>query len=557
MNKNVRDNNDFQMRLQELRDRYTEGLPEKIAAINANRKKLDRQWDWNLAALLHQMVHSLAGSGGSFGYAQLGTQAREIEVELKAIIDTKAIPAANVWAEIAANISNLQSAIVTPPAKEKDDSFYTNSALNELQKSIYLLEGDREAAEDLRLQLDRFGYEVSSFRTVEALNKAIHKWKPLALIADVVLSDDTLAGIKAVHEIRALYGEAFPILFLSLRNDFEIRLEAVRAGGDAYFVKPVEIAPFVDHLDKLTQSCSSEPYRVLIVDDDQNLAAHYALILNQAGMKVTAISDPRELLKTIANCRPELILMDIYMPICSGVELAKMIRQQEAYIGIPIVFLSSENDEAKQFAAMRMGGDGFLAKPISNRCLIESVNMHAMRSRVLNNMMMQDGLTRLLKHTKIKERLVVEVSRAERSGAEMAYAMIDIDQFKLVNDTYGHLMGDYVIKGLARLLKHRLRKSDVVGRYGGEEFAVILPNCTLDAAIAIIDQIRVNFEKLRFTHDGQVFSVTFSAGVAACSDYPNAQQLTQSADDALYQAKADGRNCVVKAKPKKELAPDE
>ncbi len=506
-----------------------------------------------MVAVLHRMVHSLAGSGGSFGYAQLGAQAREVEIKLKTLISTENIPETNAWAVIVRNISDFQSAISTPSPEKKDDYFQASSMLSESQKSIYLLEDDRDAAEDLRLKLDRFGYEVSVFSTAEVLTKSLHKQKPLALIVDIMLSDNMLEGAKAVREIRTLYGEAFPILFISLRNDFEVRLEAVRAGGDAYFVKPVEIPPFVDHLDKLTQSCLSEPYRILIVDDDQDLAAHYALFLNQAGMNVTAINDPRELLKAIVNCRPELILMDIYMPICSGIELAKMIRQQEAYIGIPIVFLSSEGDEEKQFTAMRMGGDGFLVKPVGSRRLTESVSMYAMRSRVLNNMMMQDGLTRLLKHTKIKEQLVIEVLRAERSGTEIAYAMIDIDEFKLVNDTYGHLMGDYVIKGLARLLKHRLRNSDVVGRYGGEEFAVILPDCNLDVAIKIIDQIRISFEKLDFMHDGKVFSVTFSAGVAAFSDYPDAQQLAQSADDALYQAKTSGRNCIVKATPENRV----
>ncbi len=113
MNKNMQSNNDFQLRLQELRDRYTEDLPEKIAAINAHRKSLDEQWDWNVVNVLHQMVHSLAGSGGSFGYAQLGGQAREIEIELKAIINAKSRPGADVWAKLATNLNNLPGAIST------------------------------------------------------------------------------------------------------------------------------------------------------------------------------------------------------------------------------------------------------------------------------------------------------------------------------------------------------------------------------------------------------------------------------------------------------------
>jgi len=546
---------DFQARLKELRDRYTESLPGKMADIKEQQKVLDEKWCWGAAGMLHQMVHSLAGSGGSFGHAQLGMQARDIEIGLKKIISTKSVPETDIWSELVTKLNDLQDFIHSPISEDSELSIQANNQFNEAQKSIYLLEDDCAMVKELKLKLDRFGYEVSTFSTPEALEEAILKTKPLALIADIILHNDMLAGIKAVRNIRALYGDAFPILFLSPRSDFEIRLEVVRAGGDAYFVKPVDITSFVDHLDRLTQLRSSEPYRILIIDDDKHLAAHYALILNQAGMNATAINDPKKLFDAMANCKPELILMDLYMPICSGLELAKIIRQQEAYLGIPIVFLSSERDEVKQFAAMRVGGDSFLTKPIDSKCLADTIYLHARRARVLNSMMAQDGLTRLLNHTKIKERLDIEVSRADRDETEMAYAMIDIDKFKAVNDTYGHLMGDYVIKGLARLLKHRLRKSDIVGRYGGEEFAVILPDCSLDAAVKIIDQIRVDFEKLSFTHDDETFFATFSAGVTAFPDSRDAQQLAQNADDALYQAKTSGRNCTVKTNVKKELEP--
>jgi len=550
MNKSSQANTDFQARLQELRVLYAESLPEKMAAIDDQWKSLEEEWDWKVVAVLHQMVHSLAGSGGSFGYAELGMRAREIEIEIKSVINTKSIPAVEKWIEIVTKINNLQSATYTASSQEKEVSFHTHNHLNKAHKSIYLLEDPASEAEDLKLQLDRYGYRVDLFSTVETLTKAIQQAEPLALIVDVVLGDDQLAGISLVRDIRGLHGEVFPILFLSSCNDFEIRLEAVRAGGDAYFVKPVGIASFVDHLETLTQLESKDSYRVLIMDEEENLAAHYALVLNQAGMDAVSVNNPRKLLSAMANFRPELILMDLYMPTCSGLELAKMIRQQESYLGMPVVFLSSESDDVKEFAAMRMGGDGFLTKPISNSYLTESVTLYAKRARLVNNMMMQDGLTQLLKHAKIKEILNIEVSRAQSSSAEMAYAMVDIDNFKSINDTYGHLMGDHVIKGLARLLKHRLRKSDIVGRYGGDEFAIILPDCDLSAAVEIIDQLRISFEQLCFTHDGVSFSVTFSAGIALYPDCNDAQQLAQTVDDALCRAKAGGRNCIVQASTK-------
>jgi diguanylate cyclase (GGDEF)-like protein len=123
--------------------------------------------------------------------------------------------------------------------------------------------------------------------------------------------------------------------------------------------------------------------------------------------------------------------------------------------------------------------------------------------------------------------------------------MIDIDKFKLVNDHYGHMMGDRVIKSLARLLQQRLRKSDRIGRYGGEEFAVVLPNCDLDSAVKALDKIRTAFSELHYLHDGKEFSVTFSAGLAGFPAHENADELNQAADEALYEAKHQGRNRIV------------
>ena len=157
----------------------------------------------------------------------------------------------------------------------------------------------------------------------------------------------------------------------------------------------------------------------------------------------------------------------------------------------------------------------------------------------------QDSLTGLLKHTMIKEQLAQELSRARREQTPLSFAMIDIDTFKSVNDNYGHMMGDRVIKSMARMLKQRLRKSDRIGRYGGEEFAIVLPNCDLELAGKIIDKIRTDFSELCHQHEGNKFAVTFSAGISSFPAYESADEINRAADDALYQAKNQGRNCIV------------
>jgi diguanylate cyclase (GGDEF)-like protein len=158
-----------------------------------------------------------------------------------------------------------------------------------------------------------------------------------------------------------------------------------------------------------------------------------------------------------------------------------------------------------------------------------------------------DSLTGLLNHTKTKEYLDKEISRAARQGSGLAFAMLDIDRFKSINDTYGHPAGDRVIVSLSRLLRQRLRKTDIVGRYGGEEFALVLAGADEKSAAKVVDEIRLSFGQVRHNCDGAEFSATFSCGVAGFPRYGDAISLCNAADKALYEAKHKGRNMVVLA----------
>lgn len=267
-------------------------------------------------------------------------------------------------------------------------------------------------------------------------------------------------------------------------------------------------------------------------------------------MSVHVESQPDKVLSAIGDFNPDLILMDMYMPTCDGQELSRIIRQYESFTSIPIVFLSSETNVKKQLAAMQIGADDFLTKPIDPEHLVMSVATRVQRHRILSSYMVQDSLTGLLNHTKLKQRLDQTLQKALRSKIPMAFAMIDIDHFKRVNDNHGHPTGDRVIKSLARLLQKRLRKTDSIGRYGGEEFAVIFWDADVAAASRILDEIREDFAKIEHRADGEAFSCTFSAGVAGFPEYPDGHSINGAADRALYVAKRQGRNRVMDAQEK-------
>jgi diguanylate cyclase (GGDEF)-like protein len=161
--------------------------------------------------------------------------------------------------------------------------------------------------------------------------------------------------------------------------------------------------------------------------------------------------------------------------------------------------------------------------------------------------MQRDSLTGLLNHTKSKEFLDVEVARAARGTWPLTFAMVDIDHFKNVNDRYGHPAGDRVIKSLARLLQQRLRRSDIISRYGGEEFAVILSNTSGETGARVMDELREAFSRIQHQADGLEFTATVSCGIAQLRPGMSTIELANEADKALHQAKRRGRNQVVLA----------
>jgi diguanylate cyclase (GGDEF)-like protein len=264
-------------------------------------------------------------------------------------------------------------------------------------------------------------------------------------------------------------------------------------------------------------------------------------------MHTAVINHPLDIIPALAEFKPDLILMDVYMPECTGLELARVIRQENAYLNIPIVFLSAEPDVDRRFAAMSTGADDFQSKPIKDEHLVSVVLSRARRFRALAKAVSRDSLTGVLKHAKFKERLAAEISRAGRQAVPLSFVLLDLDHFKNVNDRHGHLAGDEVLKSFCRMLQQRLRKMDIIGRLGGEEFGVILPNTDQQAALRLMEEIREDYAALVHYSGTLSFSITFSGGIAAFPEVGQLNDLIASADDALYQAKANGRNRIVLA----------
>ncbi len=536
-------------KLRALQQSFATQLPERLATIRHLWVALqDNSVEAESCRELYRMIHSLAGSAGTFGFQRLGQAARQLEEFLMHLNDAAYSDAESV-ATIDSGLNQLDALANSGP----DNAYAESSAITSQVAAdtdhnrtlVYVLEDDHLLAREIVSQLEHFGYAAVSFPSTTDIILAQQAHPADAFILDIALPEGEQEGTRIAPQLQALAKSTVPLIFISSRDDWDARLSALRAGGSAYFKKPLDFSALVEKLDRLRGVDSAEPFRVLIVEDSVLLAEHYAAVLQAAGMKTDVIHDPARLLDVMSEFGPELILMDLYMSSCSGIEAAQIIRQHAAYQGLPIVYLSTETGLNQQLDALKMGGDDFLQKPIGDAHLVAAVSIRAQRFRGLNTLMTCDSLTGLLNHISLKLTLESELALLLRQEGTLSFAMLDIDHFKSINDGYGHPVGDRVIKSLARLLTQRLRKSDTVARYGGEEFAVIFPNTTAEEAHALIDELRQSFSKIVYSQENEEFAVTFSAGIATAPPHADVASLIEAADKALYEAKHGGRNQVV------------
>jgi len=401
----------------------------------------------------------------------------------------------------------------------------------------------REMAKALKQQIRFFGFQMQEMLWGGALPEGD---MPLAVLfipsPSNITSPEEHSYIAIVRERCA----GSQLIYLGAHPAIDTIVSLMRSGIDLTIPQEEGSSLVLNCVLDLVQNYEPEKYRVLVVEDSRVAVALIQRTLTAHGVDSRAILDPGTLLHELESYRPDLVLMDMYMPRFNGVEATRVLRQMSAYTSLPIVYLSGESDISMQVEALRLGGDQFLIKPFNPVLLAAVVKTKIERFRETQRSTRLDGLTGLLNHTAAKSQLKAMVKNLAPQKA-LTVVMIDIDHFKAVNDTYGHPVGDQVIRGLAWLLKGRLRSSDMIGRYGGEEFLLALPDVSPEQARMVIDRIREDFSSLPHAHPTGALYAAFSAGIASYTESDSAQSLTEAADNALLEAKRQGRNRVVTA----------
>lgn len=531
-----------QKKLDQLIKLYSKNLPDKILAIETLWNQLLQHWDLVLFHDFHREVHSLCGSSGTYGYIELSKAARQMEIFIKTILNDELMNSEKQ--EIITSYLNQLKSVLVLELSIKAPLLESKSGELAANKCVYIMECDDLLRQQLSDSLKQIGFNPYPIRDLDTLQMAVKEKSPIALIINTHYLDKT--GIQLILDIQKEQPMSIQLFCILPNADILPRLDAIRAGCQAFFQNPVDIPHLIQIFNQKCNITPGEPYRILIIDDSKSISEYYSLILNQAGMIARAINNPLELLKELESFQPDLLLMDVYMPECTGFELASVLRQEISYTKIPIIFLSTEEDKDKKLFAISLGGDDFLTKPVSPQHLISAVRSRSKRANILNYYMTTDSLTGLLNHSSILKQLDIQLIRAKQENLPLSFIMIDIDHFKKINDNYGHPVGDEVIKKLSTFFLTRLRAQDCVGRYGGEEFVLILLGSTIEDTKTIIDNLRIQFSHHCFKAENMEFFVTFSAGVSYFDGTSVAPAIiVDQADQALYQAKEQGRNQVV------------
>jgi two-component system cell cycle response regulator len=298
------------------------------------------------------------------------------------------------------------------------------------------------------------------------------------------------------------------------------------------------------------------PPKVLIADDDAVSRRLLQVALSKAGYEpTTAVDGLQALLALEQPDAPRLLVLDWMMPRMDGLEVCRAVRQRTANPYVYIILLTANDKTEEVVQGLEAGADDYLRKPFNaqelearlrtGRRILQLQDQVIFASEILRAQATHDSLTGLWNRGAILDMLQNELARSQRSRQSMAVIMADLDHFKNVNDTYGHLVGDRVLRDSALSMQTAIRSYDSIGRYGGEEFLIVAPGCELAEAGQIAERLREAVaNKTTKLDSGVALEITTSLGVAATNGNLNSEELLRAADDALYEAKRRGRNAV-------------
>ncbi len=505
-----------------------ESIEEALAAL------VESRLDDELRRRAERDAHRLAGSAGTLGRHYASVLARSLEELLTRPGPVDAMELSDALVQV----ESLRSELTDAPSADQ--------SIAEDRPVVLVMHHDAELAAGIGLAVEARGLASQVATSVPTAREALDVAIPAVALVDLGQGDDGVLDL-----VRELSTRTPPVVVLAVTHGtgFFDRVEAVRAGIQAFLPGSLSPNELAGAAAATLEAAGRDRQRLLAVDDDPAVLAALLAILEPAGIVVTGVTEPERFWATLRESAPDLVVLDLDMPVVSGTELCRLLRADPRWSALPVVFLTSHVGRDTIEAIFAAGADDYVPKPVGGPELLTRITNRLERTKILQARAETDPLTGLANRRKFESQWTRLQAMAERYGQPLSFALLDLDHFRDVNNRYGHEVGDVALKHIGRLLSECFRGEDVVARWGGEEIALAMYGMSRsDGVRRVTDALRAISEKTMATPDGQSFRVSFSGGVSEHKvDGATLLDLYRRADEALYAAKALGRSRVLPA----------
>lgn len=439
--------------------------------------------------------------------------------------------------------SLLADELLAPPASRPSASpAITRESAPGDQRTAYLLAGESAYAVALETALAAAGFESHRFEDPAELAETVGALVPAA----VLIAPDSFNGLATVATAVASARKRAnaPILLVTIAADGGIptRLAAMRAGADAFLTEPADPALVVARLGELDAASAAEPFRVMIVEDDRPQAVFAESILRKAGMQTRAVHDPLEAIDALEAFDPELILMDLLMPGCDGIELTTLIRERDRFANVPIVFLSGEQNADRRYDALAVGGDDFLEKPIKPKFLLSAVGNRVRRARSVrqrgNSSRQGERTVALYDRTRLVERAGEALAGATATTPGGLLFLI-VDGAQALREKLGLMAFDLAMQQAGAMLAESLAAGDLAARFGDSSFIVLAPGSGREALAELAARLSRAFSERLIQSESGSLALAASIGIASFNQgWRDAAAMVNAAERAAARARS-------------------
>ena len=530
----------LEMHMKAVRRAYQKKLPAELLRLGQALEKAREHPD-DMAALeeVHPIAHTVHGTSGTLGFDEVSELTGYIDSKIKNMIaGERATDSA--WETLFRQYKRAQTVPERLSLVISVEPHTNNIA------TILVADPDRSALTSISKLAQKRCIDIKGAETLDKLLELARTGRFDGVIVDLDFGGDKPL-IQVIEAVRGVEGlEHIPIAMMSGNCTVEERVASAHAGASHFLTRPINADEFTEVVQDLVSSRADQTYRVLIVDDDEPFREHIGAILREEGFHVITLGDPKDILDTAEAVSPDVILLDVMMPQISGFDVCRMLRSTSAWKEIPILFLTAEADPKVRLECFCTGGDDYIKKPALKEELLARIGVRLERIRLYRERADRDALTSLPTRRAFIEMFKIRIAEGLRYSRTASLCLLDIDKFKHVNDTYGHLTGDRVLATLGQLLGSRFRRVDIRGRWGGEEFVIVFYGEDRSTSKMILNRVLKEFSKIEFRgeHDEKFFC-TFSCGIAELHhDGTTTDELFRIADERLYAAKEAGRNRI-------------